>query len=418
MQAEPIAVANDLTVPTSPRLIEPGTRLFTVVLSAAMAMTALGVDTLLPAFDEIRAEFGLASDATDVAALVTAFIVGFGVGQFPWGLLADRYGRRQVLWGGLVLYVAGAAAAAVAPSLGLMIAARFVWGLGAAGPRVAVTAMVRDAYKGADMARQMSQIMAIFLIVPMIAPSIGAGLMKLGPWQLTIWLCVAMAFLVAVASVPLPATMPPGARQALTATEIGRAWRIVLTTPGTLGFIVGPAAMTASFMSYIASSENIFDETFGVKHWFAVLFGGVAVALALANIANGRLVGRLGLRQLLYTMPIVQVVVTAALCALALATGGTPSLWLFLPLLVLTMTSQQVTMVNSSAAAMIPLGHLAGSAAAVVGAVPQVVGSLIAAWVDTRFDGTITPLAIAFVVSSVVTVAATHHALRATDPTA
>lgn len=388
--------------------------MFTVVLSAAMAMTALGIDTLLPAFDDIRAEFGLASDATDVAALVTAFIVGFGIGQFPMGLLADRFGRRQVLWGGLVLYVVGAAAAAMAPSLGLMIVARFVWGLGAAGPRVAVTAMVRDAFKGADMARQMSQIMAIFLIVPMIAPSLGAGLMKFGPWQLTIWLCVAVAFLVALASLPLPSTMPAGDRQALTVADIGRAWKAVIVTPGTLGFVIGPTAMTASFMSYVASSENIFDETFDAKRWFAILFGIVAVALALANVANGRLVGRVGLRRLLFAGPIVQVVVAAALCAVALGTDGVPSLWLFLPLLILVMTSQQVTMVNSSAAAMIPLGHVAGSAAAVVGAVPQIIGSLIAAWVDTRFDGTITPLAIAFVCSSVVTVLATHHALRAT----
>ena len=179
MPPEQFATASEsLTVADTPvrRSIRPGTTAFTLLLSSAMAMTALGIDTMLPAFDDIREQHGLASDATQVAGLVTAFIAGFGIGQLPAGILADRYGRRPVLWGGLVVYVVGCAAAALAPSLGLMIAARFLWGLGAAGPRVAVTAMVRDSYSGAAMARQMSSIMAIFLIVPMIAPSIGAGL--------------------------------------------------------------------------------------------------------------------------------------------------------------------------------------------------------------------------------------------------
>jgi len=394
--------------------VQPGTRLFTVVLSMAMAMTALAIDTLLPAFDDVRAEFGLASHATDVAALVTAFIVGLGIGQFPAGLLADRFGRRPVLWGGLALYVIGAACAALAPSLGLMIAARFLWGLGAAGPRVAVTAMVRDTYQGAEMARQMSSIMAIFLIVPMLAPSVGAALLALGPWQLTIWFCVAVAFLVGVASLALPETEPTGPRQALTGRDILRAWKIVFTTPGTVGYVLAATAMTSSFMSYIASSENIIDETFGLSSWFAPIFAVVAGTLAGANLANGRFVGRLGLQRLLRVVTVVQLGVALVLVVVALATDGRPPFGLFLVLLIFTLTTQQVSMVNSSAAAMVPLGHVAGSAAAVVGATPQIIGALIGSRIDALFDGTITPLSIAFVISALVTVVATHHAVRVT----
>lgn len=396
------------------RTITPDSRLFTILMSVTMAMTALGIDTVLPAFDDIRADFGLPSDANDVAGLVTAYIVGFGLGQFPAGLLADRYGRRQVLWGGLVLYVIGAAVAAVAPSLAVMTFGRFIWGLGAAGPRVAVTAMVRDAYQGADMARQMSQIMAIFLLIPMIAPAVGAALLHLGPWQLTIWLCVAVAGLVAVASIPLPSAIPEGQRQSLALGDIGRAWKAVITTPGSLGFIIAPTAMTAAFTCYIASSENIYDETFGLKSWFAFLYAVGAVGLMIANLLNSRLVGRVGLRRLLHIVPFAQAGVTAVLVAVVLATDGVPPVWVFLPLIVVVFTAQHVTIVNSSSAAMIPLGHVAGTAAALVGAIPQIVGSLVASWIASQYDGTVTPLTLAFAASALITVVSIGHALRVT----
>jgi len=381
-----------------------------------MALTALGIDTLLPAFDDVRAEFGLASDATQVAGLVTAFIVGLGLGQLPAGILADRYGRRAVLWGGLAVYVVGAAAAALAPSLGLMIAARFLWGLGAAGPRVAVMAMVRDAYSGAAMAKQMSSIMSIFLIVPMLAPALGAGLLAIGPWQLTIWLCVVVAGLIFVASLYLPPTQPVTDREPLSVRGMWSDWRTVLSTPGTFGWIAATVVMTGSFMSYIASSENIIDEVFGLKRWFVLTFAAVALVMAFATATNGRLVESVGLRRILVVVACGQVATTATLCTVVLATGGTPPFALFLPILISVLMCQQVLMVNINSAAMMPLGHVAGSAAALIGAAPQVFGALIGSRIDAAFNGTVTPLAIAFVVGSVLSGLAIRQALGVTAP--
>lgn len=398
------------------RRILPGTRGFTVLLSVAMGMTALAIDSLLPAFDEIRAEFGLEPGATDVAALVTAFIVGMGLGQVPAGLLADRYGRRPVLWGGVALYIVGAIGALLAPSLGLMIASRFVWGLGAAGPRVAVMAMVRDAYQGARMAREMSTIMAVFLLVPMFAPAIGAGLVAVGPWQLTIWLCIVVATLLFAASTRLPSTAPPNDRPPLSVGELGRSWKVVLTTPGTVGYLVATTAMMAAFMSYIASSENIIDEVFGLKNWFAVVFGLMGAGLAVANLANGRIVEAVGLERLLTGVPPVQLGVALALMVVAVVTDGRPPFALYAGLLLALLMAQQVTMVNINSAAMQPLGHIAGTGAAVIGMVPTVVGSLLGSLVDRQFDGTITPLTLAFLIAAVVALVSTRRSLRQTAP--
>ena len=155
--------------------------MFTFVLAMGMAVTALGIDSVLPAFPEIREAMGLDEDATEVAGLITFFLIGSSAGLLPAGLLADRYGRRSVMLGGLVLYVAGALGALLAPTLPLMFAARFVWGLGSAGPRVAAMAMIRDAYEGDEMAKQMSFMMAVFILVPTFAPAVASGLLRARP---------------------------------------------------------------------------------------------------------------------------------------------------------------------------------------------------------------------------------------------
>ncbi len=171
-----------------------------------MAVTALGIDGVLPAFPDIRAALGLDADATEVAGLVTFFLIGSSAGLLPAGVLADRYGRRSVMLGGLVLYVAGASAAVLAPTLPVMFAARFVWGLGSAGPRVAAMAMIRDAYDGDRMAKQMSFMMAVFILVPTFAPAVSSGLLRLGPWQIVFWLCAVAGAALLVLAFRLPET--------------------------------------------------------------------------------------------------------------------------------------------------------------------------------------------------------------------
>jgi DHA1 family bicyclomycin/chloramphenicol resistance-like MFS transporter len=143
-----------------------GSKGFVAVLSMCMAVTALGVDTILPAYGEIRESLGLAEGATEVTGLITFYLMGNSIGLLPAGLLADRFGRKAVMWGGLALYLVGAVGTILAPSLAMMFAARFVWGLGGAGPRVAALAMVRDGFAGEQMAKQMSFVMAVFLLVP------------------------------------------------------------------------------------------------------------------------------------------------------------------------------------------------------------------------------------------------------------
>jgi DHA1 family bicyclomycin/chloramphenicol resistance-like MFS transporter len=395
--------------------LQPGTIGFTAVLAASMGVTALAIDSMLPAFDALREDLGLAPDSTDVALLVTSFVIGLGVGQLPAGLLADRFGRRPVLWGGLGIYLLGAIGTAMAPSLATMAVARFVWGLGAAGPRVAALAMVRDSFKGAQMARQMSSIMAIFLLVPMIAPGLGALAISFGPWQLAVWMCVVAALIVFVMSWRLPATMPASERRSLGGRDIVDSWRFVLSAPGTVPYMLGIALATSVFLSYIASSENVIETVFGLGDWFPLVFGVMAIGLAIGSLTNGRIVERVGLDGMLFASTAIFVAASMAMTVIALATDGTPAFALFAPPMLIALMAAQLTMINANSAAMIPLGETAGSGAALLGMMPLVAGSIIGSLIDRQFDGTITPLSIAFACGSVLTFAAIRWA-DATTP--
>jgi DHA1 family bicyclomycin/chloramphenicol resistance-like MFS transporter len=406
--------AADLAARAARPALRPGSALFTFVLAMAMAVTALGVDTVLPAFPQIREAMGLAEEATEVAGLITFFLMGSSAGLLPAGLLADRFGRRPVMWGGLVLYVAGAVMALFAPTLTVMFIARFVWGLGSAGPRVAVMAMVRDAYSGEQMAKQMSFIMAVFILVPTFAPSIAAGLLLIGPWQIVFWLCAAAGVAMLAATWRLPETLAPEDRTQLSAREIWSSCRTVLATPGTSGYLVSLTALFGVFLSYLASSEIILDQVFDLSDWFPVFFGGLSVVMGVGMYLNGRIVERIGLDRLMGTVFTGSVVAVLSLLAVAVVSGGTPNFWAFVVTMAGVLFAHQMLIPNLNAAAMRPLAHVAGTAAAILGMVPGVIGAVIGAVIDSQFDGTIMPLAIAYAVGTVIAIAGWRWSVIAT----
>jgi DHA1 family bicyclomycin/chloramphenicol resistance-like MFS transporter len=398
--------------------LRPGSGLFIFVLAMGMAVTALGVDTVLPAFPDIRESLGLEAGSTKVAGLITFFLMGSSAGLLPAGLLADRFGRRPVMWGGLVLYVVGAIAAAFAPSLAVMFVARFVWGLGSAGPRVAVMAMVRDSYEGEQMAKQMSFIMAVFILVPTFAPALAAGLLLIGPWQIVFWLCAAAGVAMLLATMRLPETLHPADRTVLSAREVWVSCRTVLATPGTAGYLVSLTALFGVFLSYLASSEIILDQVFGLSDWFPLFFGGLSLAMGFGMFVNGRVVERVGLDRLVGRVFTGSVVAVAGLLAVALATGGEPNFWVFVVQIGAVLFLHQMLIPDLNAAAMRPLAHVAGTGSAILGMVPGVLGSLIGWAIDRRFDGTILPLSIAYAVATVTAIVGWRWAVRATSAAA
>jgi DHA1 family bicyclomycin/chloramphenicol resistance-like MFS transporter len=224
-------------------------------------------------------------------------------------------------------------------------------------------------------------------------------------------MCAVVAVVVAAAVVRLPETLPVLGRAAPTGGNVWVSCRTVLTTPGIPAFLLSLTALFGVFLSYLASSEIILDQVFGLEDWFPAFFGGIALAMGLAMWINGRVVVRVGLDRMLAIGFGANLAAATALAVTALASGGRPPFWLFVVLLGAVLFFQQMLIPNLNAAAMRPLAHVAGTGAAILGMVAGAVGAVIGGIIDRLFDGTVTPLAIGFVVSSTVAVTAWRRAV-------
>ncbi|MFA9431004.1 multidrug effflux MFS transporter [Egicoccus sp. AB-alg2] len=369
---------------------------FTALLAMSMALAALGLDLMLPAFTAMRADLGLPADSTALAGVVTAYLLGLAAGQLLYGPLADRFGRRPTLFVGFGIYALGALLSTLSPGLSLLLAGRFVWGLGAAGPRVVTLAVVRDRFEGEQMARAMSFIMAVFIIVPVIAPTLGAAVIQVASWRVLFVLCLLAAVVMTVWARRLPETLPPQHRLELSLGRIVATARLVVTNRQTAGYTIALTSLYGVFTSYLASSEIIFGSTFGRPDAFPIIFGGVAATMGLAMLGNTRLVSRLGTRRTSHLVLLAYVGVAAVLVLLAVLTEGRPPLALFLPVLAAILVGHALLIPNFNTIAMAPMAAHAGTAASVIGAVQLAVGAGLGALLDRRFDGTILPLSWGF----------------------
>ena len=372
------------------------------LLAMSMALAALGIDVVLPAFPEIRADLGLAAGAPEVTRVVTAYFLGLGAGTLLYGPLADRFGRKPTLYAGYAVYALGALAATLAPSLGLVLAARFVWGLGAAGPRVVTMAVIRDTFEGEQMSRAMSFVMAVFILVPVFAPSVGAVVADAASWRFLFGGCLVASAAVALWAIRLPETLHPEHRLALRPERIARAARLVVTTRVTIAHAAAQTILYGAFASWLASSEVIVGTTFGREGLFPVVFGGLAAVMGGAMLANARVVERVGTAELARRVLRAYLAIAAGLAALALVTDGRPPLPLFLVAMAAMLSAHALLIPNFNTIAMAPMAAVAGTASSVIGALQVAGGALVGAFIDSRFDGTVRPLALSFLACGAV----------------
>ena len=360
---------------------------FIAVTALITAMGALAIDTILPAFGAIRTHLGLASDSTRVSLLVTAYLMGMGVGQIPAGILSDRFGRKRALLGFIALYGIGVAATTMAPSLGLMIAARFVWGLGGAGPRAVAIAMIRDSHEGVRMAQILSYVQSIFVIVPVLAPTLGAVALHVGGWRATILVPAAVALVLVAWLSRVPETLPSERRRpasfALLRTAFGQKFR----HRPTVLYAVAMAFLFGCISSYISLAESIIDELYGRKSQFPIIFGLIAATMGVTTLLNARLVGRLGLDRMLRVMPRLSALIAVGFAIVSAQTRGRPPFIVFAIGMAALLSAQTLVTPNVQTAAMSEHGHLAGLAAGILGTVATVGGAVFGTIVSQVHDG-------------------------------
>jgi DHA1 family bicyclomycin/chloramphenicol resistance-like MFS transporter len=377
-------------------------RSFVVIISLTMALAALAIDITLPAFATMRGDFGLAEGSSALAPVITASLAGLAIGQMAWGPLSDSLGRKVILYSGIAVYVAGAIGSALAPSLTVLYMTSFVTGLGASGARVVALSSVRDTYSAQAMAKMMSYVMMVFLLVPLIAPSLGAAILALSGWRF-IYAFVALAGIaVLVVNRRLPETLSPQDRIPLHFGNLGRAGWFVVTNRFTMGYTLAQTAVFGFFASYLASSELLINDVFGMGRWFTVTFSGFAALLAVAVFINNKLLNRLELRTMLRIAFGSFAVVAIAFAAMAVATDGVPPFGVFIAMLAPLLLVHGLLLPNLNAAALIPMGSVAGTASAIIGLISILGGSIIGSLIDRAFNGTILPLALSAAVLGII----------------
>ncbi len=364
---------------------------FIALMAMMFATIAFSIDAMLPVLPDIAAD--VAPGGTAQAALIlTFFVMGMGFGTFFMGPLSDAWGRRPVLYLGLGIYALGAVLSWVAPTLELMLAARVLQGLGASGPRVVSAAIIRDLYSGRSMASILSLTMMVFLLVPGIAPLIGAQIADAFGWR-----AIFAAFLIFGVvlilwfGLRMRETLAPEDRRPLRWPLLMDSVRQILMHPTVRLSIIVQTLMMAILFSILTMVQPIFDVTFGRADSFPIWFGAIAVASGVSSLLNAAIVGRFGMRKLVTWALAVQVLVSSFFVLHLLS--DLPGV--FVVYLVWqwgVMFQAGLTVANLNAIAMEPMGHIAGMAASVIGAVSTVLGALIASPVGLLFDGTPLPL--------------------------
>ena len=381
----------------------PVPRDFLPLVATLMALLALAIDLPLPAFPYIREAYGLPHGSTLVGQSITYFFLGMSLPQVIYGPVSDRFGRRPVLFFGLAIYGLGSIGSALAPNLPSLLASRFLWGVGSAASRVVVIAMIRDCYTGDKMARFMSLVFALFVLVPVVAPSLGSVLIALGPWRGVYWFSTVFVVLVAFwAYHRLPETLPSTQRLPLRLRPVGRAVAQVVTTRVTALNTLASTVLLTALTSYLATSELIVSNVFERPQQFPIIFGFVASAAGMGSLINGRLVMRIGIDTVVCRALVCYMTFATLMVLSALLAGGRPNFWLWYPCLTVLVGCNMLLFPNLNTVALGPLGAIAGTASAVTGALSTAISAGLAALLDRAMDGTVLPLSCGFFVGSLL----------------
>ena len=367
---------------------------FVALVASLMALGALGTDAMLPALPALGDALGVASE-NDRQWVISSFLSGFGLAHLIHGPLVDRFGRRRMLLWAISGYVLANGAAAVAGSYPLLIAARIAAGAMVAGTRIATVALVRDCYQGRAMARVMSIAFMAFMVVPVLAPSVGQVVLLFGDWRTIFWFIAGVAALLGGwIAIRLPETLKPEMRLPIEPARILAGWRETLSDRQSVGYTLAAAMLMGGLYGYLNSVQQIMFDTYRRPELLAAVFAATAATMAAANLLNARIVMRLG------TKRIAQGAV-AALCVTAsvhlwVALAGRDTLLVFAMLQALTMASFGLATSNFSAMAMENMGGIAGTASSVQGFTSVTAGVAIGAVIGQAYDGTTAPMIAGF----------------------
>jgi len=387
------------TVVTSSRARRLGDTELIWLMALLMALQAFGIDAILPALDELALDLDVPGNERQF--IVGVYLLTAGIGALMPGALADRFGRRPILLMSIGVYIALSLASALAPTYDVLVAIRAAQGFFAAGIVALPPAIIRDKVGGDRMARMMSLIFVIFMLVPAIAPSIGQLILLVADWRTVFFAMAVQGMAMGLwAWFRLPETLSEENRQPIRVRPIARNMARALSLPSVVGYVFGSSLVFGALFGFINSSQQLITETFGAGDIFPIVFGICAGAMAVASWSNSRIVERFGARRVSHTAVLAFIAVSSV--QVIVAFQPEQSLWVFVPLMAVNMALLGFIGSNFGSIAMNPFFAIAGAASSVHGFVRMTLAAVLGAAIGYAYDGTAQPLALSLLASGIV----------------
>jgi len=373
---------------------------FVALMALYVALMAMSIDTILPALFVIGEEFHIANE-NDSQYIIGMLFLGFTFGQIIYGPVSDSFGRRGTIYVGLIIFIIGNILSLSATSFSMMLFGRFLQGFGAAGPRIISVAVTRDLYRGREMARVMSFIMTIFILVPVIAPSIGQAILLVASWRVIFRIFLVAAIIAFFWTyLRLPETLKAKDVRPFNLKTIWHDFCKVAGNRITLGYSICAGLVFGALIGYLNSSRQIFQDYFGVGKNFAYYFAISALSIGAASIVNSMIVRRFGMKLLCHYALLVTIVMSLIFLPLSLQEQHMP-IALFMIYMVIVFFCMGLMFGNLNALAMEPMEHYAGIASAFVGSLSSGISAVIGAMIGQSYNGSLTPMFIGFLLLSI-----------------
>ena len=366
-------------------------------MACLMSIVALSIDTILPALNPIGLSVGTVNQ-NENQLLITMIFLGLGLGQLIFGPISDSFGRKPVVYIGFGVFVLASFLCIYAPNIEIMVLGRIFQGIGLSASRSISIAMIRDRFEGDYMAKIMSFVVTIFILVPIIAPSLGKFLLDNYGWESIFYSQLVFGILVLIWFWKRqPETLPKIYK---------KKFSFSIFTQGSIEFLKHRSAViytmisglaTGSFMVFLSTSQHIFEVQYGLINEFPYIFGALAFSVGLATFTNGALVVKFGMRKLVNIFIVVFSITSLSYTLLYFGTSN-PDISILICFLGIQFFSVGFLFGNVRSLAMQPLGHIAGIGAAINGFVSTIMAVPIATLIGGFIETTALPLFVGFTV--------------------
>jgi len=379
---------------------------FITLIALMISLVAMSIDSMLPALPLIAGDLAVPR-TNDSQFVISVFFAGMAVGQMLFGPLSDSRGRRPAIIAGFVLFMLGCLLSILSTDFELMLLGRLLQGVGAAGPRIVSIALVRDQFKGREMARIMSFVMTVFILVPVFAPAVGQLVLALSGWRYIFLMLLLMALLALVWFWQRqPETLAPGRRIRFSVAQLLLDIGAICRIRAALGYTLTMGFAFGAFIGYLSSSQQIFQVQYQLHGRFPLYFGILACAIGCASLSNARLVMRFGMRLLSRYALIGTCLLSLPFYLYSLGHDGHPPLVMLMAYLLPLFFCFGILFGNLNALAMEPLGHIAGLGSALVGSMSTLMSVIFGVWVADAYDHTVLPLVGGFTLLGLASLAA------------